>query len=294
MYALCILLIFLQACGQYTSPESPVEKDTLNLHDQIPEEDFAGILNPAGAGIRERFRPPEGFERIDAADSSFAGYLRQLPLKPHGSPVLLHTGKRKAIQSVHEAVVDMDIGTKDLHQCADAIMRLRAEYLWEQQRYNEIHFNFTNGFRVDYPEWMKGKRIAVSGNRTSWVQREEPSNTYRDFWQYMEVIFMYAGTLSLSQELVPVSVSDMQPGDVFIQGGSPGHAVIVVDMALHAVTGQKVFLLAQSYMPAQEIHLLKNQGDPSISPWYASDFGQQLKTPEWTFKKTDLKRFAGE
>ena len=51
----------------------------------------------------------------------------------------------------------------------------------------------------------------------------------------------------------------MQIGDVLIQGGSPGHAVIVVDMAENPATGEKLYLLAQSYMPAQDI---QSAGEP--------------------------------
>ena len=43
----------------------------------------------------------------------------------------------------------------------------------------------------------------------------------------MQWIFMYAGTLSLSKEMQPISINNMQIGDVFIQGGSPGHAMII-------------------------------------------------------------------
>ena len=57
---------------------------------------------------------------------------------------------------------------------------------------------------------------------------------------------------------VSVPYTSLQPGDVFIKGGSPGHAVIVVDVAIYTQTGKKVFLLAQSYMPAQQIHILVN------------------------------------
>ena len=83
----------------------------------------------------------------------------------------------------------------------------------------------------------------------------------------------------------------MQAGDVFIQGGSPGHAVIIVDMAQDA-TGRKVFLLAQSYMPAQDVHVLKNPTGKRLSPWFAVPQGETLRTPEWTFKTSDLKCFA--
>ncbi|MDP4798208.1 MAG: DUF4846 domain-containing protein, partial [Crocinitomicaceae bacterium] len=178
------------------------------------------------------------------------------------------------------------------HQCADAVMRLRAEYLWSQKKYSAIHFNFTNGFRANYSEWMKGKRISVNGNSVSWVQNKPASNTSTDLWAYMEVIFNYAGTLSLSKELNTVALKDMQIGDVFILGGSPGHAVIVVDKATNTKTGKQVFILAQSYMPAQEIQVLINPNDEVNSPWYSLDFGEILETPEWDFKATQLMRFA--
>ncbi len=103
-------------------------------------------------------------------------------------------------------------------------------------------------------------------------------------------VVMAGGTLSLSKELKSVPVSAMQIGDVFIQGGSPGHAIIVVDMAMDKA-GQKLFLLAQSYMPAQELQILKNPRGEDEGPWYSADFGQWLKTPEWTFGAGDLKRF---
>jgi hypothetical protein len=80
---------------------------------------------------------------------------------------------------------------------------------------------------------MNGKRIVVQGNKSYWRQGGSPSNTYKDFWNYMETIFMYAGTLSLSKEMNSIKIYDLKIGDVFIQGGSPGHAVIVVDMAIY-------------------------------------------------------------
>ena len=57
--------------------------------------------------------------------------------------------------------------------------------------------------------------------------------------------------------MLKVSIENIEIGDVFIQGGFPGHAIIVVDLAENEV-GEKCFLVAQSYMPAQEIHVLKN------------------------------------
>ena len=251
---------------------------------------ITGIINPDGRTIVERFNPPAGYERINVAENSFYYYLRYLPLKHNNAKVHLYNGKIKT-NNVYDAVVDLDIGNKNLHQCADAIIRLRAEYLFEQKQYDQIHFNFTNGFRADYSEWMKGKRIIINGNKTSWQQKTNASNTYSDLWNYLETVFTYAGTLSLSKELEPTNFRDLNIGDVFIQGGSPGHAIILVDLAINKKNNKKVFLLAQSYMPAQEIQILKNLNDETISPWYSEDFVDDLYTPEWSFKKRDLKRF---
>lgn len=250
------------------------------------------IENPEGKLLQDRFNVPEGFVRDSLDSTSFGVYLRKLPLKPAGSFVKLYDGREKTKPNVYCAVVDLPIGKRDLHQCADAVMRLRAEYMWSQKKYASIHFNFTNGFRADYSEWMKGKRIVVSGNNVSWMQKKAASNTSADLWAYMEMIFNYAGTLSLSKELKSVAVKDMQIGDVFILGGSPGHAVIVVDKATNVKTGKQVFMLAQSYMPAQEIQVLINPNDENASPWFSTDFGDLLETPEWDFKASQLMRFV--
>ena len=106
----------------------------------------------------------------------------------------------------------------------------------------------------------------------------------------MNMVFAYAGTLSLAKELQPVTIEEIQVGDVFIQGGSPGHAVIVMDMAINAA-GDKRFLLAQSYMPAQDIQVLQNPKSEVSSPWFELPPGEQMETPEWNFTVHDLKRF---
>ncbi len=248
-------------------------------------------IDTSGTTIEARFLCPDGFERMETEGSSFGNFLRTLPLKKHDAQVKTYDGRIKPSRGVYHAVVDLPIGRRDLHQCADAVMRLRAEYLYEQQRYEDIHFNFTNGFRVDYSRWMAGDRIVVNGNNVSWRRSAGPSTSPESFWKYLETIFAYAGTLSLEQELAPADVEDLSIGDVWIKGGSPGHAVIVVDVAIHQETGEKIFILAQSYMPAQEIQILINPNDPELSPWYRLPAGEIFQTPEWRFTRTQLKRF---
>ena len=293
IYILLISAVSFYMCDQGLSPKGLSQNSKVhtasNAEEQITER--KELINPEGTIIRTRVLVPQDFKRTTEPSTSFATYLRNLPLKPHNTAVKYYNGSIKENRNVYDAVVDLDIGKRDLHQCADAVMRLRAEYLYGQKKYDQIHFNFTNGFRVDYAEWRKGKRIVVDGNKTFWKASTGPSNTYESFWKYLEIIFSYAGTLSLEKELRPVNIDDLMIGDVFIQGGSPGHAVMVVDMAVNERTGEKIFLLAQSYMPAQEIQILKNPNDEPLSPWYSENFGDLLRTPEWSFYSSNLKRF---
>ncbi len=254
----------------------------------IPGNNDETLINPQGQTLQTRFKLPAGYTRI--LSDGFGNYLRNLLLKKHGADVHYYDGSTK-YKNVHAAVLAMDIGDKNLQQCADAVMRLRAEYLYAARQYDDIHFRFTNGFDARYDKWKEGYRIQVKGNRVTWVQTASPSADYKSFRQYLEVVFSYAGTLSLSKELRPVAMQDIQPGDVFIKGGSPGHAVMVVDVAVN-VHGQKIFMIAQSYMPAQDIEVLINPSDKQLSPWYVADTALvSVATPEWDFTIYDLKRF---
>ncbi len=249
------------------------------------------LFNLSGNTLVDRINPPESYVRKPDSASSFAEFLRNLALKPHDTKVRFFNGQEKANHSVYCAVVDLDIGKKDLHQCADAIMRLKAEHHWRKKEYDKIHFNFTNGFRVDYARWLEGGRMIVNGNTTYWEEGSPRSNSYTDFWSYLELVFMYAGTASLEKELLPIDNKEAEIGDVLIRGGHPGHAVLVVDKAVHHKSAKPLYLLAQSYMPAQEIQILINPMNSELNPWY--DLSSEIiETPEWSFDKSEIKRFS--
>ncbi len=256
----------------------------------------AGAERPAD--IEKRIPPPAGFERVGVEAGSFDDWLRHLPLKADGAPVQLFDGRKKADQAVHAAVIDIDTGGRDLQQCADAVIRLRAEYLFSRGKSDAIVFHFTSGDAARYADWRKGLRPEVSGNKVRWARKAAPDDTHASFRKYLDTVFAYAGTQSLERELEKrEKVAEMRIGDVFIRGGSPGHAAIVVDMASRKGpdgSDELVFLLAQGYMPAQDIHVLKNPNDRALSPWYPVGFGDKLRTPEWEFVRTELRSFAEE
>lgn len=260
--------------------------------DKVPsKKQKISLINEEGKTIQERIKVPQGFERIKVEESSYGQYLRNFPLKSHGSKVMLYNGQAKS-SDMHVAVLDIDIGDRDLQQCADAVMRLWAEYLYGKGLYNKIHFNFTNGFKADYVTWMQGNRIAVEGNKAYWVKKTGYSNEYTSFRKYMDMVFAYAGTLSLSKEMKVVPLDEIRIGDVFLKGEDPGHCILVIDMAENKATGEKIFMVAQSNMPAQDIHILQNDVNEELSPWYPVKFGDKLIVPGWTFNKDQLVRFV--
>ncbi len=210
---------------------------------------------------------PAGFNRSKDSNGLFSEWLRQLPLK-RNKTVYQFDGKMKANQSAQFAVLDITVGNKDLQQCADAVMRLRAEYLFSIKKYVAIYFtdNEDKGYQFNPP--------FTSGH----------------LQQYLQGVFGICGTASLSKQLKRIPMNDMQAGDVMIRGGFPGHAVMVMDVAT-THSGEKIYLLAQSYMPAQDIHLLVNPTDIGLSPWYQVSEAALIQTPEYHFRKGELKRW---
>lgn len=243
-----------------------------------------GVSNKALSSIPV----PPGFSRVEQPASSMGAWLRSLPLKDSNT-VHLFNGTPKRNQAAQAAVLDLDSGSKDLQQCADAVMRLRAEFLRSAGREDQVCFRFTSGHAAAWKEWKAGGRPKVKGSKVQWAKTAPPDASYEQFRKYLDTVFQFAGSASLSKELHPRDAG-VEPGDVFIQGGHPGHAVMVVDVAVDP-GGRRIFLLAQSYMPAQDIHVLKNPQDADLSPWFALPEGD-LDTPEWRFPDAHPMRFS--
>jgi Domain of unknown function (4846) len=218
--------------------------------------------------ITGHIKPPDGFERIKANQNSFTTFLRNIPLKKNNM-VYLFNGEPKRNQQAQYAVLDIPVGNKDLQQCADAVMRLRAEYLFAQKRYDEIIFYDNNK-----------KPFAFTAPYTK-----------EHLEKYLPLVFANCGTASLAKQLKPANgFNSIEPGDILIKGGSPGHAVIVMDVVINS-DGKKAFMLAQSYMPAQDIHILNNPQYNSNYPWYSIDKEKTITTPEWEFNTAQLMKW---
>ena len=250
-------------------------------------------INSSGLTLLERIKAPKGYDWITEERGSFGEFLQNTKLKKAGSQILDFRQNPISNQSEHVAIMDYDIGEKDLQQCADAVIRLRAEYLYQQKRFDDISFHFTNGDAFSWNDYKIGIRPKlISSTQIAFIKNANKDDSYKSFRNYLDVVFMYAGTISLNKESIGISDSKkIKTGDFIVTPGSPGHAVIIVGRAKN-IQGEIIFLLAQGYTPAQSIHVITNPYNGEINPWYKLDV---LKSPtitaRYAFAKTNIRTF---
>ncbi len=247
---LCPLFIAVNGCN--------INTGSLNIASHSKK-----IVNPIPAFIGT-VPKPDGFKRITQAGGSFGGWIKNLPLRKD-NVLRLYDSSIKKDQRLHYAILDVPYNRNALQQCADAVMRLYAEYIYETKALPAISFLHQHG-----------KYFTCS----SACSRNELE-------AFLKNVFTWCGTYNLSAQLKAKSFENIEAGDVLIKAGSPGHAMLVADVAENK-KGEKIFLLLQSYMPAQEIHLVINPYHPDISPWYSASDSNFI-TPGWRFTRGDLK-----
>lgn len=244
----------------------------------------ATLIHKNGNTVKTRFSAPENYEWIEEKPNSFGEFLVNFPLKKYGAQIHRFDGNPIATQSLHEAIYDIDTGEKDLQQCADSVIRLYAEYLWKQDRKDEIAFHFTNGDLVKWTDYRDGYRAFVMGNSVDYRKTASYDDSYQNFRNYLDLIYNYAGTISLTAETKAVnSTRNLKTGDILITPGSPGHVVFIAGSCENK-NGEKLFLLSEGFTPAQSIHLLKNPFEENISPWYQLDVNsEKINTARFSF-----------
>jgi hypothetical protein len=228
--------------------------------------------------LEATFAPPAGYTRVAVEPGSFGAWLRGLPLRPAGSPVRDFRGGEVLAgdDSRLAAVAELDIGTANLQQCADSIIRLHAEWLWVHGQKDRIAYRFTSGDLAAWPRYAAGERAKISGSKVKWARSAAADSSRASFRSYLDLVFTYAGTLSLQELKQRPSREDARPGDFFVLGGSPGHAVLVLDMAVNPA-GERVALLGQGFIPAQDFQVLSPGQD---GPWFSLE-ADAVATPFW-------------
>ncbi len=227
--------------------------------------------------LAARFPNPEGFHRVTVEPGSFGEWLRGLPLAAAGTPVRTYRGTVRYASDDRRiaAVVAIDVGKTDLQQCADSVMRLHGEWAWAQGRRDQS-YQAAAGMPLTYQRFARGERIATDGNRLRWQPGRPPAAGHSGFREFMNMVFSWSNTVSLSRQAQVVASSDVRPGDFFVLPGNPGHTVLILDMVRDG-DGHTLALIGQSYMPAQSFYVLR--GDQN--PWFTLRPGQPVDTPFW-------------
>lgn len=305
LYLLLFMILFLfSGCMRKNEniitseeAESTITKDStvVEANNESKEEgteeirvQLSDFINPEGNTVFTRFITPKEYKRVEASEGSFANFIGNYPLEPDGTPVY-YFDKREKSGDGHAAVFSMEVGEEDLQQCADSIMRIYAEYLYKNGNEDKISFKFVDGFVCDYNHWKQGYRVKFVDDKPYWEKKTDADNSEETFKKYLRIVFAYSSTLSMEKEAKPIDISQLNVGDIFIKGGSPGHVVMVTDICENEA-GKKAFLLAQGFMPAQSFHIIKNPAH-SEDPWYyESEVKYPFRTQSYTFDEGSLRK----
>ncbi len=246
----------------------------------------AGVPEPVAA-LRERFAAPAGFDRVKLESGSFGAWLRELPLTHPSAPVRAFDGSLllPADDRRIAAVAAIDVGKADLQQCADAVMRLHAEWSWSRGR-RDMSYRAASGLMLPFERWSRGERIQANGASIAWVPGGGRVDDHAGFRKYLDAVFAWSNTVSLDKQARRVLAADVRPGDFFVLPGNPGHTVLVLDLARQG--DRKLALLGQSYMPAQNFQVLRPRAG---AVWFELDPERDVATPFWRpFPWTSLGR----
>lgn len=288
MKKILLVILALVVVGAFAYQFKPVKKSVEIISSAIKTPD---LVNKDSLTIQSRVNIPVGFKRVEYAKGSFQEYLRNYELKPFGSKIINYDDSQYFWQSGHVGVLEIPVPKNGLQQCADALIRVRSEYLWDNNRKDEIGFNFTSGHYCSWSKYAEGYRPKINGSKVSFHKTAAKDHSKTNFYKYLNLIYTYSGTLSLYNELPKINdVSKLQIGDMLIKGGTPGHIAIICDEIVNE-TGDKLFLLFQGNTPAQSVHLVKNLEDSTISPWYKLEKDAVIPVSNYTFYDSKFVRF---
>ncbi|MDR1681076.1 MAG: DUF4846 domain-containing protein [Prevotellaceae bacterium] len=242
------------------------------------------------AAVAARFETPKPYERTEAPEHSFYSFLRHLPLLPEGSPVKNYANEtvKTDEKSSPAAILDIETGSRDWQRSVQSLMRIWAEYLFEQQRFSTIRFHIRNGNAIPYQQWAQGMNIIVD-NRAYWTKTPYNPQQYRTFRRYLDFIFQYSDFQTVRDDIESVAPDDLAPGDLLLRDNV---AVMVLDMAVNRDTGEKIVLLAGGGTPAQSIRILQPaDGQEALGAWFKIGEQGAVNTGAIEFLNTDYYRF---
>lgn len=287
MRRVCVVLFAMMlGCGL---ADRPVDLDP----EPIDARAYGWIADidevPASTALTTRYPVPAGYARVEVGERSFAAWLRGLPVRIDRRAVFTYRGSRTGGDSA--GVIALDVGEKDLQQCADTLLRLHGEWLWSIGRSGEIAYHFTSGDLSRFEDWVAGRRWKIDGAKVVQVEVSPVARDRAALRAWFEQLFMYAGTRSLVLDTDAVALDQpITAGDMLLRPGSPGHVVMVLDVA-EGRDGERIAVIGQGSMPAQEFHVIPG---PIAGAWFRFPAGEDVDVdvPGWgALSRSSLRRF---
>jgi len=275
-FVIVVVMFLLVGCAGFKTSQAkllPVEKVTTAA---VRYPWLAVQPDPITHNINV-ITPKAGYLRLTANKGTFGEWVQHLPLKAGNPTVRTYDGMEAPNQWKHAQVVDIDAGKDNLQQSSNAILRLRAEYLFAKDRLGQINFPTKGGKRIDFRTWAKEKKLNT--DHTALIA-------------YLNEVFAHADAKTLAAMLKPVAdIHDMEPGDVMVKQAEPSYALLIMDVVEDPATKKRYFTLGTSHMPAQDFYVIINPSDSALSPWYPQAFGKSIGLPEGVFQADELMRF---
>jgi hypothetical protein len=204
--------------------------------------------------------------------------LRLLPLAAPGTPVRNYRGEI-VVPGEDEylaAVVAIDIGSENLQQSADVILRLHAEWRWYV---NDLRMLYLSDTKAELPlaRWFAGERLTTTGAEPRWIRQAapKPKLDHADLRAYLDSVFAWSSGRALPGESVPLAPENLEPGAFFLHAGPPAEVLVVLDVAT-SPAGKRAMLLAQALNPAESVHVLRPNRD---SVWFPVRTDQPVRVP---------------
>ncbi len=292
-----VVIVFSKNISNWFKPDTDVWEPSQSpvASTPTPEPEPQKPLDETGLSVQKRFGVPKGFQRVSAESGSFAAFLRQYPLKAYGTVPKFFDGTENTLAPT-VGVLNQALISRN-QESPDAVMMLYAQYLFEQEDYARISFNSltTPVLEINYETWLTGQRVRTNGNLLEWYmpedgESEEPGVDSLN--EYLVRVMIHANSRSLKAQLMPVSATEIQPGDLFIANG---HVILVMDVCRDLQTGEVRFICAQGedkvdgQEQVTETYLLYDTERDSV--WMSLEDDGSFAVGEEVYPADSLRRF---
>ena len=255
----------------FSSCNTHIAKKSLN-DESIENIGLDHLIHKKELKIYAKFDTPLNYSRQKNL-SGFASWLNNISLKNDNVPVYMKKKKKKANPNIYVGVLDLEQPTKNVQFNENGVISLRAEYFFQTKNYNKLD-----------------ALAKIPTNPIPYTKYINGDYSYKKYKEYLTYYLKNSNPSTIKHLLEAIPFKDLQIGDVLFQkGATKSHAVIVMDVATDN-KGNKIYILAQTYYPSQDIQIITNPSNDYISPWNEATEGVIL-TPEWRFLSSDLMRF---